>query len=289
MTHQRSPSRPATALLRLIRPINSFMMGIAVIVGEVVIAGHIPSLYQMVLGFLVSFSLTASAMVVNDVVDLEIDRINAPSRPIPSGSLSRSQAIVFGGALTLIGLVSALALSPFLFLIAVITFIVSLAYNLYGKRLGLPGNIMVGFTIAVPFLFGGITVSGTISFDIASFFSLALLATVGREITKGIADVVGDRVRGIRTIAIVHGARAAGVSAAIFYLAAVCISPIPFLYGSLGPYYLLIVLVVDAGFIFSSAYIVRNHSHDAALRVKSQARIWMLLALLAFFVGGLSR
>jgi geranylgeranylglycerol-phosphate geranylgeranyltransferase len=264
------------------------MMGIAVIIGEVAIAGRIPSITQMVLGFLVSFSLTASAMVVNDIVDLEIDRINAPTRPLPSGRISRNQALVFGGVLALLGVASALALSPLLFAIAVVTFLVSLTYNLYGKKLGLPGNIMVGFTIAVPFLFGGITVSGTINFDIASFFSLAFLATVGREITKGIADVIGDKVKGIKTIAIVHGSRVAAVSAAAFYLAAVSISPIPFLYGNLGIYYLLIVLIVDAGFIFSSAQIIRNHNRDAALRVKGQARLWMLLALLAFFVGGLT-
>ena len=288
MTHPKSHSSPPSALVGLIRPVNSIMMGIAVIIGEVAIAGRIPSITQMVLGFLVSFSLTASAMVVNDIVDLEIDRINAPTRPLPSGRISRNQALVFGGVLALLGVASALALSPLLFAIAVVTFLVSLTYNLYGKKLGLPGNIMVGFTIAVPFLFGGITVSGTINFDIASFFSLAFLATVGREITKGIADVIGDKVKGIKTIAIVHGSRVAAVSAAAFYLAAVSISPIPFLYGNLGIYYLLIVLIVDAGFIFSSAQIIRNHNRDAALRVKGQARLWMLLALLAFFVGGLT-
>ena len=271
------------------RPVNAIMMGIAVIVGEVAIAGHIPSASQILLGFLVSFSLTASSMVVNDIVDLEIDRINEPQRPLPSGALSRGQAILFGVTLALIGIAAAYLLSPYLLIIAAASLLVSLAYNLRGKKLGLPGNLMVGFTIAVPFLFGGVVVSGTVDFTVATFFLLAFLATVGREITKGIADVVGDKVKGVRTIAITKGTKVGAISAALFYLTAVAISPVPFLYNGLGVYYLAIVLAVDMGFIFSSAYLLRTHSRKAALRVKNQARIWMLLALVAFLVGGLTR
>ena len=287
MTLPKSPYK--LALLRLMRPTNSLMMGIAVVVGEVAIAGHIPSLTQMLLGFIVSFMLTASAMVTNDIVDLEIDRINEPGRPLPTGRVSVNTAKVFGGLLAAFGIIAAALLSNYALVIAIATFVVSLTYNIYGKRLGLPGNLMVGFTIAVPFLFGGIVVSGAINFTVATFFFLAFLATVGREVVKGIADVIGDEIKGIKTIARVYGSMSAAILASLFFLVSVSISPIPFLYGGQGFGYLLIVIVVDAGFVFSSIYILLHHSKEAALKVKGQARIWMLLALVAFFVGGLLR
>jgi geranylgeranylglycerol-phosphate geranylgeranyltransferase len=265
------------------------MMGIAVIVGEVAIAGGLPSLSEAVFGFLVSFLLAGSAMVINDVVDHQIDLINEPERPIPSGTISMRSAELFGAILAILGVMAATALSPFAVVVAIATFLVSLAYNLRGKKLGLPGNMMVAFCIAVPFLFGGIAVSSPLDINVAVFFLLAFLASVGREITKGIADIEGDSLKGIRTVAIVKGTRMAAALAALFYLGAVAITPFPYIAGNLGVYYLGIVLVVDLGFTYSSIYIMRHQDKQSALKVKGQARIWMLLALLAFLVGGLTR
>ncbi|MBM5804730.1 MAG: hypothetical protein FJZ49_01440 [Candidatus Verstraetearchaeota archaeon] len=289
MTPQKSPSSLLRAFLRMVRPVNFIMMGVAVIVGEVAILGGIPSLSQMFYGFIVSSFLTASSMVINDIVDLDIDRINAPDRPLPSGMISKRSALIFGGFLTILGIAAAIPLSIYAVVIAVLTFIVSLSYNLYGKKIGLPGNMMVSFCVAVPFLFGGIAVANTIDITIAVFFLLAFLANVGREITKGIADMEGDRLKKIRTVALVYGTKTAAWAAALFYITAVLITPLPYIFGNLGLYYAMIVLVVDAGFVYSSFFIIRDQSKEAALKVKTQAMLWMILALLAFFVGGIAR
>jgi geranylgeranylglycerol-phosphate geranylgeranyltransferase len=288
MTPPKSVSK-ISAYAKIIRPVNAVMMGLAVIVGEVAIAGGIPDAFQMLFGFFVSFFLTASAMVMNDIVDIEIDRINAPDRPLPSGAVSKNAATVLGVMLVFFGVLSAVPISTYAIILAIFTFIISLSYNLYGKKLGLPGNMMVAFCIAVPFLFGGIAVSSTINVTIIVFFLLAFLASVGREVTKGIADIEGDKIKGIKTIALVNGAKTAALGAAIFYILPVLITPIPYIWGNIGIFYMLIVLIVDAGFVYSSVYIIRNQSKEAALKVKTQARIWMLLALVAFFVGGITR
>jgi geranylgeranylglycerol-phosphate geranylgeranyltransferase len=288
MTHPKSPSSLPLAYGRMIRPVNCFMMGLAVIVGEVAIAGGLPSLPQAAFGFLVSFLLAGSSMVINDIIDLQIDMVNAPDRPLPSGAVSTGSAKVFAAALTIMGVLSAAALSPYALAVAVATFFISLAYNLYGKKLGLPGNLMVAFCIAVPFLFGGMAVSSILDVNVAVFFLLAFLASVGREITKGMADIEGDRLKGIKTVALANGTWVAAILSAAFYMGAVALTPFPYLTGNLGIYYLAIVLVVDAGFAYSSASILRRQDKPEALKVKRQVRVWMLLALLAFLAGGLT-
>jgi len=264
------------------------MMGIAVIVGEVAILGGLPSISQMFYGFIVSSFLTASSMVINDVVDLEIDRINAPYRSLPSGMISTRSALIFAALLTILGILAAVLLSLYTFMIAILTFIISLTYNLYGKKIGLPGNMMVAYCVAVPFLFGGVAVAGSMDLTVTVFFLLAFLATVGREVTKGIADIEGDRLKGIKTAALSYGPKAAALISALFYITAVLITPLPYIFGYLGIYYLLVVLVVDAGFFYSSFYIMKNQSRESALKVKKQALFWMLLALLAFLLGGIT-
>jgi geranylgeranylglycerol-phosphate geranylgeranyltransferase len=289
MTPPKSPSNVVRACIRLIRPVNFVMMGIAVIIGEVAILGSIPSISQMFYGFIVSSFLAASSMVINDVVDLDIDRINAPDRPLPSGMISIRSALIFAAALIILGILAAVPLSLYTLMIAILTFTVSLTYNLHGKKIGLIGNMMVAYCVAVPFLFGGVAVAGSVDLTIAVFFLLAFLATVGREVTKGIADMEGDRSKGIRTMALSYGPKSAALTAALFYIVAVLITPLPYVFGYLGLYYSLIVLVVDAGFFYSSFYIVKNQSKESALKVKKQALLWMLLALMAFFVGGITR
>ena len=73
--------------LTIIRPINSLMIGFAVIVGEVLALNSLPNLNLMILGFLTGFLISSSSMVFNDYFDLEVDRVNVPNRPLPSGRI----------------------------------------------------------------------------------------------------------------------------------------------------------------------------------------------------------
>lgn len=289
MTRPKSAYETAVAILRLIRPTNSLMMGIAVIIGEIAVLGRVPSLFEMALGFSVSFFLTASSMAMNDYVDLEIDRVNQPDRPLPSGALSKAAAIIISAMAGAIGIISAFPFRESALFLAALTFVTSALYNLYGKKTGIWGNLMVSYCVAMPFLYGGIVVLGTFNVTSVTFFLLAFLANTGREVTKGIADTEGDKLRGIRTVALVMGEKAAASVSALFYLAAVAITPLPYLFGQLGLAYALMVVPVDVGFAYSSYRIIKESSRDSALQVKTQVRYWMILALIAFLAGGLSR
>lgn len=289
MTQLKLVSEFLVAILRLIRPTNSLMMGLAVIVGEIAVLGRMPSFLEMTLGFSVSFFLTASSMAMNDYVDLEIDRVNQPGRPLPSGKISKSVALTISALTGAMGIISAFPFREIAVFLALLTFFSSASYNLYGKKTGIWGNLIVSYCVAVPFLYGGIVVLGAFNVTSVTFFLLAFLANTGREVTKGIADTEGDKLRGIRTVALVWGTRAAALVSALFYLAAVAMTPLPYIFGQLGMAYVLLVAFVDAGFVYSSYTIVKESGRDSALRVKTQVRYWMILALIAFLIGSLLR
>ena len=82
MTYRGLPCK-IIGYVKLLRPVNSLMMGLAVVIGELVALDALPSTNVMVLGVATAFFLTASSMVINDYYDVEIDRVNAPSRPLP--------------------------------------------------------------------------------------------------------------------------------------------------------------------------------------------------------------
>jgi geranylgeranylglycerol-phosphate geranylgeranyltransferase len=263
---------------------NCIMMGFAVIVGEFMTLGRAISAYPAMVGFLVGFSLVAGSMATNDILDAEIDRINSPSRPIPSGRVSKTGAAALAVITLAVGLSLAFALSAVNFLIAILAVSLMLYYNTSGKKTGLPGNAAVSANLAIPFIFGGAV--GGVSSILYVFALIAFLAGMGREVIKGMADIVGDSKRGVRTLAVSRGLRIASRVGAVFFVVAVLLSAIPVMLKMVSWLYVPIVLACDLGFLFSTYCIIKDPSPENALRSKNQALVWMLLGLIAFIAGG---
>ena len=95
--------------LRVMRPVNCFMMALAVIVGAALASPtRISSAWlSITYGCITGFALTAAYMALNDYSDRAIDAINEPKRPIPSGVIKPTEALAFASILTAIGFVAA--------------------------------------------------------------------------------------------------------------------------------------------------------------------------------------
>ncbi|MEM2136451.1 MAG: UbiA family prenyltransferase [Candidatus Methanomethylicia archaeon] len=273
------------ALIKIIRPLNSIMMGLGVCFSELIALKFFPPYYVMLNGFLSGFFLTASSMVINDIYDYEVDMINAPHRPIPSGYIKIWEAKIYCALLLFLGFLSASLINMYCFFIAIITFVISLAYNAYFKKVGLIGNFMVSFCVAIPFIFGAYAVGK--SRELLSFFSLiAFLVNTGREIIKTISDVEGDVKRGIRSVAYVYGPKFASKLAVIFFVPALILIFIPVLYGWVSWLYLPIITISAIGLIGESLTILKMVNVEIAINVKKRILLYMLIALVAMFIGG---
>lgn len=272
--------------LRLIRPINCFMMAFAVIVG-VALAGKIMevSFQFLVLGFITGFSLTAASMAINDYYDREIDVVNEPKRPIPSGLITPKEALSFAFLLTIIGFAAAYFTNMLCFLIAILAWLVFVIYTTVGKRSGVPGNFLVSTCVAIPFIYGSTIVTKTVELNVLLFVSIVFLSNTGREITKGIVDVQGDRMQNIMTLAVAYGEKTAAVIAVLFYLCAVLLSPIPWLLGIVSFWFLPLVAVTDFGLIASSFLLLKDISRKNAKKIKNIILVWFIFGLLAFMFG----
>ncbi len=269
--------------LQLIRPVNCIMMGFAVIVGASLVS-PLSFNINLVLGFLTSFSLTGASMVINDYYDLEIDTINEPNRPIPRGDVSPKDALSFASILSIIGFIAAFATNIPSFIVAVIALIISIAYITKGKGTGLPGNLLVSTSVIIPFIYGGLAL-GQIEVPTLLFVAIVFFSNTGREITKGIVDVEGDRGHSIKTIAVTHGEKTAAISAAAFSLFAVGLSPLPWMWKLVSDWFLPLVIVTDIGLIFSSIMLLLDYSRNNAKKTKKLSLIWFMTGLLAFIFG----
>ena len=272
----------------LVRIPNCLIIGLAVIVGEAIALGTLPPISTAVFGFLTASLLLAGTMVLNDIHDVEVDRVNAPSRPLPSGKIRIQEAYLLSAILSSLGILSSILLGSLTLLTALVALVLMVYYNTGGKSTGLLGNGVVSFNVALPFFFGGIAV-GNLRPLLFIFFVLAFLANMAREIAKGIVDVAGDRVTGVKTLAVLKGPSSAAWASAALFVAAVGLSFLaPVLDSKVSLLYYPGVTLADLGFLYSAYRLVRDQKPETARVVKKQVLVWMLLGLVGFLMGGAS-
>ncbi len=275
-----------SALLSLIRPINSFMIGLAVIVGIAIGSPDMLFSRLSVYGFLTGFSISSYSMIINDVYDIEIDKVNQPERPLAKQIISINSALSLSLILLLIGLTCSLFISNYNLIITVIFSFLSWFYNIWGKKQGLIGNSIVASSMSIPFIFGGI-ITGNISLLVWSISLIAFLSGMGREIIKTIADVEGDKTKGIRSVSIQFGSRNAMIIACGFILVSIIISFIPIYFNLIQIYYIPLLILTDLILLYSVFMLSRNYSKSESLKIKKFILYAMLFGLITFLANSI--
>src|SRR5690348_2468937 len=161
--------------------------------------------------------LNAGNNALNQIYDLEIDRVNKPKRPLPSGRLNLTQAWTFTVVTYVLALVLAWLVVPasssstdhqcfWLVAIAVVCTLIYSMPPLRTKRLGIWANITIAIPRGVLLKVAGWssvkTIVGVEPWYIGAIFGLFLL---GATTTKDFADMEGDRRGGCRTLPIQYG------------------------------------------------------------------------------------
>ena len=180
--------------------------------------------FEFVLFVIATILITASGYIINDIYDIETDRINKPDKRIIQVHLSESNAwkIYFFMILTgaLISLYLAVQRNDLLYwFIYPIAVFLLYGYSRWFKGIPYLGNILVSlFCAAVPGIFylseASILIELKIK-DLSSFLTLhglllsyvifAFLTNLYREIVKDLQDEAGDKLANIHTAAVYYG------------------------------------------------------------------------------------
>lgn len=273
------------AVIQLIRVDLSFAAGICVVIGEIVAVGGFPSTYNLILGFMVGFFISTSALILNDYFDIEIDKINVPTRPLPSGIIKPFEVIILSVITTLIGLAAAFSIGYTVFVVALVFWIIGFLYNWKFKRTGLPGNLMVSSSVAVTFILGGITVGKPWSAVVWCFSFIAFFIDLGEEIASDAMDMVGDKKINSRSIAISMGRDSALKISGVLFAVVVFASFIPVIFGWMGTVYLVMILIMDILVVFSTFKLLKSQTLEEGRRYTRIIYLGATLGLIAFIVG----
>ena len=271
-----------SAFFLLPRPLNGLITALSVGIGALT-ANQAPTWPALVLAALSAALINGAGNAFNDLMDIDIDRINRPLRPLPAGRLSPNAAQMQSLLLALAGCTLAFLLSPSHGLIALAVAALLAFYSISLKNSLLWGNVLVAFVGAIAFPYGALAAGDMGRSWVPALF--ALLFHLGREIVKDIEDVAGDQIRGERTLPLSWGCAQAALLAAFVYLLLVGFTWMPFFMGFYGALYALALLPVHAlvGYVLWQLY--RQRAILADDRLGRLLKVGMLLGLVAIVVG----
>jgi 4-hydroxybenzoate polyprenyltransferase len=210
------------AYLELARPFTLVAPALGFISGALTAIGAAPRepwsstlLVPAIIGSAMAAVLNAGNNALNQIYDLDIDRVNKPKRPIPTGRVSIAEAWWFSVVTYALALVLAWLVAPGgrheCFWLVAVAVVCTLLYSVppfRTKRLGIWANVTIAIPRGVLLKVAGWssvkTIVGVEPWYIGAIFGLFLL---GATTTKDFADMEGDRRGGCRTLPIQYGVR----------------------------------------------------------------------------------
>ncbi len=270
--------------ITLVRPINYFITLVSIFVSCLLAGGTQEQMLLMIFASIGGAMIGSGGMVINDILDIEIDRINKPERPLPSGAIARYDALMFYAILTGFGLIMSAYTTRAAFIIAFFAVPLIVLYSKVLKGTPLLGNITVGGLTGLAFIFGGATVGNIRQSLMPALF--AFLINVGREIVKDMEDVEGDSKNNAHTLPVKYGMKNAGIIATTFLIFVIGSTFIPFIYGLYGVKYLI---AVNLGVNIVLVYVIISLWKDQSVKNLNRISIilkWdMLVGLIAIYLG----
>ena len=268
----------------IIRPVNCLITFIAIIVSGLICTKNNHISTNLFLAGLVGFLITAAGNSINDIIDIDIDRINRPNRPLPSQKITLKQAWILFVMLVTTSLVLSLFLNQFAFLIVLLSNMLLILYSLTIKRVMLFGNIVISFLTAYAFIFGGIVVENVKGALIPAVF--AFLINLIREMIKDMEDIKGDKLVGLNTFPIKYESTASQYFVLFVSTILFLFSFIPFLFHIYEIEFFVTIMIIVNPILF---YIVKSLFEDESKqnlgRMSSLLKLNMVIGLIAIYIG----
>lgn len=221
--------------------------------------------------------IVAFSFAINDLSDAPADKVNNPGRPIPSARISRRSVFITALVLCLSGLALAATLGSSLFLFTVLLVIASVSYSYWLKGTILLGNALVACMIASVLIFGAMA-AGEVTSGVLIAFGLAFSFVFCQEILATIRDEKGDRIAGVKTMAVVLGRSR---SLFVFKAVALLVAPLsiaPWVFGVASKPYLIAAVMCASLPIVTVAFITRSHSDGAVYKALTVMRYTSVIA-----------
>lgn len=248
---------------------------------------------QVIVAIASAVSIAAAGYAINDYFDVEIDRINKPERPLPSGRISPQAAYNSALLLFVIGSLLPLVVGPITTAFAIANAVLMYHYSKTLKRKGFIGNLTVAFSTSATIFYGALAVLEKLGkldeiFYIIPVVVLTFTLTLAREVVKGIEDYYGDKENSVKTLAVLMGPKKAALAALLLTVSCIPLIALSYMWTRLGTIFLALTSTGALLSIFSIVKVLRsNDPISEAAKARRITKIAMFLGIMAILLDRL--
>jgi len=260
------------------------------VIGYLVSSHSLPPVFPTSLAVLSLFIVSTSVYIYNDIIDSEMDKLNPikQNRPLPSGEISKEEAMKLVYATALIGAALSLLTNPEVFLLTSFFLVLFLSYSnprirLKKKIIMKEGTVAIGLLIStfIGGVLAGAITPGVVFQGMFFFFGTFIIYPIFVDYQ----DREEDKKYGMKTLAIILGWKTK-MEMAIFYVLTVMVVA-TLAYSNLGFNVIFPVMVVGSCLLFLR-FLVPIINRFEKLRytkaMKSMFIFWMIIQT-ALIVG----
>jgi 4-hydroxybenzoate polyprenyltransferase len=221
-------SRPYLRLARLDRPIGSWLLLLPCwwSAALAAVAAHraAPNIWHLVLFFIGAFAMRGAGCTWNDIVDRDLDASveRTRSRPIPSGQVTVTQATAFLLLQALIGFAVLMSFNAFTIALGIASLAIVAVYP-FMKRITYWPQTVLGLAFSWGALMGWAAAFGRLDAPPLALYAGSIAWVIGYDTIYAHQDRDDDALIGIKSTALLFGARTKPMLALFYGLAVILI------------------------------------------------------------------
>jgi len=272
------------SFIKITRPINVLITFSVVVVAILISQTESTDFYVILFASIAASLVTAAGNIVNDIFDIDTDKISHQDRVLVLGKISPKEAWAEYIILNSISIIISVSLSVKLMVIVLATIILLYIYSSTLKKLPLIGNLTIAFLTGLAFIYGGYAADKPMSAIVPAVF--AFLINLIREIVKDMQDIVGDKSSGVITFPIKFGFQKSKILILIITFSLILYTQYPFIIKLYKIEYFMIVMVfVNPLLILCLKFLIDDKKENRLSVVSNALKLNMVFGLIAIYIG----
>jgi 4-hydroxybenzoate polyprenyltransferase len=221
--------KPYGRLARWDRPIGWWLLLLpcwwASALATIALGERYPDLWHLVLFMIGAIAMRGAGCTYNDIVDEDIDAKveRTAARPIPSGAVSRRQAMVFLVLQALVGLAVLVQFNAYTIWLGIASLAVVAIYP-FMKRVTSWPQFVLGLAFSWGALVGWTAETGSLAAASLLLYAASIVWTIGYDTIYAHQDKEDDAIIGVRSTALLFGERTKPMLVLFFGAALVLLS-----------------------------------------------------------------
>ena len=160
-------------------------------------------LYYLFLFFLGSVLMRSAGCIINDVVDKDIDKKvqRTKNRPVACNLISVNLALIYATTLCAISFLILIQFNTLTIILGILSMVLAFSYP-YMKRITYWPQLFLGLTFNWGIVMAWTAMTNSFSFEIITFYIMAIFWTLGYDTIYGTQDIVDDEIIGVKSTSI---------------------------------------------------------------------------------------